>query len=75
VCDFTDLATLVWRQVQKDDDLSSGKTVAANLRVCGVWQLQVNVVFDVRVVDTDVPSYQGRTPQAVLCTAETEKRW
>ena len=29
----------------------------------------------VRVVDTDAPSYQGRTPQAVLGTVETEKRW
>ena len=76
-----DLATLVWSQVQKEpivceahhDDLSSGDTLVADLRVCGVWQPQVDVLFDMRAVDTDAPSYQGRTPQAVLRTAETEK--
>ena len=79
-----DLATLVWNQVQKEpivcgashDDVSSGDdTLVANLRVRGVWQSKVDVLFDVRVVDTDAPSYQGRTPQAVLRTVETEKQW
>ena len=53
-----DLATLVWSQVQKEpivceahhDDLSSGDTLVADLRVCGVWQPQVDVL---RAVDTD----------------------
>ena len=31
-------------------------------------------MFDVRVVDTDAPSCQSRSPQAVLRTAEVEKR-
>jgi len=74
-----DLATLVWSQVQKvpivcetsHDDLSSGDTLVADLRVLGVWQPQV--LFDVRVVDTDASSYLGRTPQVVLRTAEIEK--
>ena len=78
-----DLATLFWSQVQKEpitceashDDLSSGDTLVADLRVRGVWQPQVGVLFDVRIVDTDTPSYQGRTAQAVLHTAETEKRF
>ena len=73
-----DLATLVWSQVQKEpivceashDDLSSGDTLVADLRVHGVWQPQVNGLFDMRAVDTDA---LGRTPQAVLRTAETEK--
>ena len=64
------MATLVWNQVQKKpivceasiDDLSSCETLVADLRVRGVWQPQVDVLFDVRVVDTDAPSYQGRTP-------------
>ena len=46
----------------------------ADLRVVGVWQPQVDVLFDVRVVDTGAPSYQGRILQAVLCTTENEKR-
>ena len=72
---------IVWSQVQNEpivceeshDDLSSGDTLVTDLRVRGVWQPQVDALFDVRVVDTDVPSYQGRTPQAVLHAAETEK--
>ena len=28
-----------------------------------MWQPQVDVLFDARVVDTDAPSYQGRTPR------------
>ena len=39
-----------------------------------MWQPQADVLSDVKVFDTDAPSYQSRTPQAVLCTAETEKR-
>ena len=45
-----------------------------DVRIRGVWQSQVDALFDVRVVDTDAPSYQSRSPQAVLCTAEVEKR-
>ena len=63
-----DLATLVWSQVQKElivceashDDLSSGDTLVADLRVRSVWHPYVDALFDVRVVDTDAPSYQGR---------------
>ena len=46
----------------------------ADLKVRRIWQPRGDVLFDVRVVDTDAPSYQGRTPQAVLRTVETEKQ-
>jgi len=49
-------------------------TLIADVRVCGVWQSQVDALFDVRVVDTYASSYQSRSPQAVLCIAEAEKR-
>ena len=49
-------------------------TLIADLQVCGVWQPQVDVLFDVRVVDTDAPSYRGHSPQAVLGSAEAEKK-
>ena len=55
------------------DDPSS-ETLIADVRIRGVWQSQVDALFDVRVVDTDAPSYQSRSPQAVLRTAEVEKR-
>ena len=32
------------------------------------------MIFDVRVVDTDAPSYCIRSPQAVLLSAEVEKK-
>jgi len=38
----------------------------------GVWQPQTEALFDIRVVDTDARSYCGRTPTAVLCSAEVE---
>ena len=52
----------------------SSVTLIADLRIHGVWQPQVDVLFDVRVTDVDAPSYRGRLPQAVLCSAEAEKR-
>ena len=58
---------------EKMDDPSS-ETLIAYVRIHDVWQSQVDALFDVRVVDTDAPSYQSRSPQAVLRTAEVEKR-
>ena len=46
----------------------------ADLRIYGVWQPQGDVLFDVCVIDVDAPSYQGCSPQAVLCSAEAEKK-
>ena len=52
-----------------------GRTVLkADLAVRGVWQPQCDAVFDVRIVDTDAPSYRSRTPPDVLQTAELEKK-
>ena len=49
-------------------------TLITDLQVRGVWQPQVDVLFDVRVVDTDAPSYRGRSPQTMLGSAEAEKK-
>ena len=35
---------------------------------------QDDVLFDVRVTNVDAPSYRSRSPQAVLCSAEAEKK-
>ena len=40
----------------------SGVTLIADLQVRGVWQPQVDVLFDVCVVDTDTPSYCKCSP-------------
>ena len=54
-------------------DLSS-VTLFADLRIHGVWQPQVDFLFDVHVTDVDAPSYRSRSSQAVLCSAEVEKQ-
>ena len=46
----------------------------ADLAVQGVWQPQCDALFDIRVVDTDAPSYRSRTPPDVLRTAEMDKK-
>ena len=51
--------------VQEASD--DGHTVLkADLAVRGVWQPQCDAIFDVRIVDTDAPSYRSRTPPDVL---------
>ena len=54
-----DLSSLVWKQVQKEPivcestiDDSTSETFIADLRVRGVWEPQVDAIFDVRVVDS-----------------------
>ena len=53
------------------DDSSA---LIAELGVCGVWIPQAEAVFDVRVADTDAASYVGRSVDAVLASAEQEKK-
>ena len=37
--------------------------------------MQCSIQVDVRVVDTDAPSYCSHSPQVVLSSAEAEKKW
>jgi len=76
---FGDLASLVWSPVLKEPVVCDGSagnsdTLIADLCVCGVWQPQTEVLFDIRVIDTDAWSYYAHTPLAVLCSAEAEKK-
>ena len=73
------MASLVWSPVVKEPVVSDGsdgifEPLVADLCVRGVWQPQTEALFDIRVVDTDARSYCGRTPSAVLCSAEAEKK-
>ena len=49
-------------------------TVVADLSIRGVWQSQTVASFDVRVIDTDAPSYLHRDVSSVLSSAEEEKK-
>ena len=55
-----DLSSLVWKQVQKEPvvcestiDDSTSENLIADLRVRGIWEPQVDAIFDVYVFDTD----------------------
>jgi len=41
-------------------DTSESETLIADLRIRGVWQDQVDAIFDVWVVDMDAPSYRSK---------------
>ena len=76
-----DLAFLVWGQVQREPivcevtvDGTCGEALIVDLWIRGVWQPQVDAVFDVCVVDIDAPSYRSRSPETVLCSAEVENK-
>ena len=40
----------------------------------GVWSPQTEALFDIRIIDTDAPSYKHHTPEAVLESAAKEKK-
>ena len=46
----------------------------ADLGIRGFWQPQTEALFDIRVVDTDAPSYVKHTVEAVLQIAEQENK-
>ena len=72
---FGDLATLAWSQVKKEpivkEPSSSNPALIADLAVKGVWSPQVDVLFDIRVTDTDTSFYGDQTP---MKRAEAEKK-
>ena len=44
------------------------------LGVCGAWQPQAKALFDIKVIDTDAPSYSNRSPELVLELGAQNKR-
>eukprot|EP00731_Ephydatia_muelleri_P034079 Em0046g22a len=53
---------------------SSDPGLRLDLRIRGVWQPQVEALFDVRVIDTDAPSHCHRAPNAILESSSQEKK-
>ena len=49
-------------------------SLVADLSIRGVWQSQTVALFDIRVIDTDAPSYLHRDVASVLLSAEEEKK-
>ena len=64
-----DLASLVWGNIMHEpvvceQSATSGGALVADLCFWGVWILQAETLFDIRVVDTDAQSYCDHTPMA-----------
>ena len=78
---ISELSSLVWTQTVKEPVVKDGstldppgETLVADISARGVWQPQATALFDIRIVDTDAPSYSGKSPQTVLRMAEREKK-
>ena len=75
-----DMAALVWPQVIREpvvregDPASDDPGLHLDLGIRGVWQPQVEVLFDICVIDTDAPSYRRRSPVSVLDSGAIEKK-
>ena len=75
-----DIASIVCKEViwepvvQKANDACGVQSLIADLSSRGVWQPQTVALFDLRVVDTDAPSYSHKAVAAILSTAIEEKR-
>ena len=75
-----DLCTLAWSQVTKEpviqDSLLDPTCVGlvADIGVRGVWQPQTTTLFDIRVIDTDAPSYINHSPSIIISNAERDKK-
>ena len=67
-----ELSSLVWTQNGSTSDPPS-ETLVADIGVRRVWKPQVTALFNIRIVDTDAPSYSGKSTQTVLRTVEREK--
>ena len=75
-----DMAAMVWPQVIKEPVVKEGNPalddsgLRLDLGIRGVWQPQVEALFDIRVIDTDAPSYRRRSPVSVLDSGAVEKK-
>ena len=75
-----DLASLVYKDVvrkpivQEANDACGISSLVADLSVRGVWQSQTVALFDIRVIDTDAPSYLHWDVVSILSSAEEEKK-
>lgn len=72
-----DLSAIVWNQTVKEpvirEATSDQESLIGDISARGVWQPQATAVFDIRVIDSDAPSYLSKPVESVLTTAEREK--
>ena len=75
-----DISSEVWPSVimepivREADPSSNDVGLRLDLGVRGVWSPQTEALFDIRIIDTDAPSYKHHTPVAVLESAAKEMK-
>ncbi|KAL1454815.1 hypothetical protein WDU94_008949 [Cyamophila willieti] len=70
-----ELCEKAWGNVTKEPlVIEDGPGLRGDLSVRGVWEAQREALFDIRVTDTDAPSYTSRSVMSVLRRAEEEKK-
>eukprot|EP01025_Chloroclados_australasicus_P069986 TRINITY_DN9994_c0_g2_i4.p3 TRINITY_DN9994_c0_g2~~TRINITY_DN9994_c0_g2_i4.p3 ORF type:complete len:267 (-),score=14.02 TRINITY_DN9994_c0_g2_i4:178-978(-) len=73
------VTNLAYKQVLKEPIIREAipeqnqQKLIADLAIRGFWQPQIQALFDIRVVDCDVVSYQRTDPIQILKRAEKEK--
>ena len=74
------MAALVWPLVIREpvvregDPASDEPGLRLDLGVRGVWQPQVEALFDIHVIDTDARTYRRHSPVSILDSGAVEKR-
>ena len=75
---FGDLTSLVWLSVVKDpvvcDSSTSADELIVDLCICGVWEPKTEILFNIKVVDTDAWSYCACSLCDVLGSAKVNKK-
>ena len=77
-----DMVAQVWSQVVREpivkeaESKADGPGLRADLGIRGVWTppMQVEALFDIKVIDTNAPSHLYRTPEQSLDTGALEKK-
>ena len=74
-----DLMELAWGNCIREpivevEEHGDEPALRADLACRGIWEPQMEALFDVRVVDTDAPSYGSLSPECVVRRAEQEKK-
>ena len=73
-----DLASPAYKDAVKEPIVceceGDGMALIADFGVKGMWQPQVEALFDIRVTDTDAPSYVAESVSSILAAAEEEKK-
>jgi hypothetical protein len=60
--------------IKEQNPMTNQISLKGDLACRGVWEPQVEALFDIRIVDADAPSYSSMTLQSVLRKSEKEKK-